>query len=249
MSLRGLEILETLAGMRQPASLADIAARVGVSESQTYRVLASLVDGGYVDHPSRAGYRMGARSLALAVMMGPRPTLLHAVYPALTRLARRAGHGVVMHVRSGADRVLLLGVPGPHDADVAAVNYFGERSPLGVGASGRVILAALAAQFPEQLASVGRVGVTDSHLAAIRARGYELSFGENHPGINGVSVAIVTGETVVGSLTIAGPEGLLAEAELIRCAAELAATARTLGQRLARLLGPGASAEYEALDV
>src|SRR5438105_474690 len=101
--------------MHQPASLADIAARLGRSESQTFRVLASLVQEGYADHPTRAGYRLGGRSLALAVMMGPRPALLHAVYPALTRLARRVGHGVVMHVRSGRDRVLLLGVPGSTD--------------------------------------------------------------------------------------------------------------------------------------
>jgi DNA-binding IclR family transcriptional regulator len=151
-----------------------------------------------------------------------------------------------MHVRSEEDRVLVLGVPGPHDSDAAPINYFGERSPLGAGASGRAILAALPFEL---LASVSRVGVTDSHLDVIRRGGYEMSLGENHPGINGVSVAVISGEAVIGSLTIAGPEQLLDESELARCAHELSSTSRDLGQRLARLLGPDASVEIDALDL
>jgi DNA-binding IclR family transcriptional regulator len=232
--------------MRQPASLAAITAHLDLSEPQTFRVLTNLVDEGYIDHPGRSGYRLGSRSLALAVMIGPRPALLRIVYPALLRLAGKTGHGVVMHVRSGVDRVLLLGVPGPRDSDVDPTSLFGERSPLGVGASGRAILAALS---PELLAGVSRVDVSDSHLDAIRRRGYEMSFGENHPGINGVSVAVVIGEAVIGSLTIAGAEELLNEPNLARCADQLTTASKDLSRRLARILGPEASAEIDALDL
>lgn len=49
--VRALRVLETLAGMRQPASLPAITARTGLSKTKAYRVLRILQDGGYVDQP------------------------------------------------------------------------------------------------------------------------------------------------------------------------------------------------------
>jgi DNA-binding IclR family transcriptional regulator len=110
-SLRGLEVLEALAGMRQPASLRAVARRTGLSESQAFRVLRELESSGYLEHLGRSGYRLGSRSVALSTLIGPRPALLRAVQPVLARLAVTTHEAVVLHLRSGADRVLALGVP------------------------------------------------------------------------------------------------------------------------------------------
>ncbi|WP_323747072.1 IclR family transcriptional regulator [Catenulispora pinisilvae] len=262
-ALRGLQVLEALAGMRQPASLRAVADRIGLSQSQTFRVLRELERDGYLDHLGRSGYRLAGRSVALATLIGPRPALLRAVQPVITRLAHLTGEAVVLHLRSGSTRVLVLGVPAPSGPILDPAGLLGERSPLAVGASGRIILAYL----PEQELLTTELGsLTPQQLAAIRDRGYEASFGENHPGVNGVSAPLLAyrgdvtngdpeGEDAdrdgeaLGSITIAGPAERLSERDFPRLLPMLLAACRDLGPRLASILGPDPGSTVQALDL
>lgn len=247
---RGLEVLEVLAGMRQPATLGAIAARVGLSESQTFRVLRALESDGYLDHYGRSGYRIGSRSLALATLVGPRPELLRVVYPVITRLATVSGQAAVLHLRSGASRVLVLGVPAPNGPAREPTGVLGERSPLAIGASGRVILAHLPTDEARALAPALEIL---KRLEAIRARGYETSYQENHPGINGISAPLLgqdDGQQVVlGAISLAGPAPDLPEERMESMSRILLAACQELSPRLSRILGPHASATVEALDL
>jgi DNA-binding IclR family transcriptional regulator len=245
-SIRGLLVLETLAGMRQPAALSAIAERCGLSQSQTYRVLDMLEQVDYVDHLGRSGYRLGPRSVALGALVGPRPVVVRAVQPTLARLTRTTGEAAVLHLRTGDTRVLVLGLSAPAGSLHDPTAVLGERSPLDVGASGRVILAYL----PEsQLAAVG-VRVDRPWLARIRERGYDISYGENHPNINGVSGPLLTTDDhALGSITVAGPADRLTEATIPRLAGPLLAACRELSPVVAHLLGPDPGPVLESLDV
>ncbi|MEY9892199.1 DNA-binding IclR family transcriptional regulator [Catenulispora sp. MAP5-51] len=256
-ALRGLQVLEALAGMRQPASLRAVAERIGLSESQAFRVLRELEREGYLDHLGRSGYRLAGRSVALATLIGPRPAMLRAIQPVIARLAHLTGEAVVLHLRSGAARVLVLGVPAPSEPILDPAGVLGERSPLAVGSSGRIILAYLPSSA---LVDIDLAGLTSNQLSAIRERGYETSFGENHPGINGVSAPLLAyrednredagqeGEAL-GSITIAGPAERLSEADFPRVLPMLLAACRDLGPRLASLLGPDLGETVRALDL
>lgn len=251
-SLRGLQILEVLAGMRQPAGLGEIAERTGLSESYAYRILQALEREGYLHHLGRSGYRMASRSIALAALIGPRPAMLRLLYPAVARLASSSGQAVAVHLRAGDARVLVLGVPGPSGPVVDPAGVLGERSALTAGASGRIILAYL---DETELARINFKGVDQEHLSMIRRRGYETSFGENHPGINGVSaplLAVSDGtqrSTAFGSVTIAGPQAQMSPQRLDELSRPLSAVVRDLGPRLAGLLGPNLGATIAALDL
>ena len=246
-------MLEALAGMRQPASLRAVAERIGLSESQAFRVLRELEREGYLDHLGRSGYRLAGRSVALATLIGPRPAMLRAIQPVIARLAHLTGEAVVLHLRSGAARVLVLGVPAPSGPILDPAGALGERSPLAVGSSGRIILAYLPSSA---LVDIDLAGLTSNQLSAIRERGYETSFGENHPGINGVSAPLLAyredagqeGEAL-GSITIAGPAERLSEADFPRVLPMLLAACRDLGPRLASLLGPDLGETVRALDL
>jgi DNA-binding IclR family transcriptional regulator len=265
--LRGLEVLEALAGMRQPASLRAVARRTGLSESQAFRVLRELEQGGYLEHLGRTGYRLGSRSVALSTLIGPRPALLRAVQPALARLAVTTHEAVVLHLRSGADRVLALGVPAPTGPIREPAGVLGERSPLAVGASGRVILAHLS---EAEIAASDPDGLAGPRLARIRELGYDTSYGENHPGINGISAPLLAdadaytgaaagpggtgdasaaGHTALGSITIAGPAARLPESVIVPLARPLVRACQDLSPRLAAILGPSPGATLEALDL
>jgi DNA-binding IclR family transcriptional regulator len=247
-ALRGLQVLEALAGMRQPAPLRDVAERVALSQSQAFRILQELERAGYLEHLGRSGYRLASRSVALATLIGPRPALLRAVYPVITRLAHTTGEAVVLHLRSGAARVLVLGVSAPTGPVVDPAGVLGERSPLAAGASGRIILAFLP---DSELAAIDLAGLTPDQLQAIRARGHEISHGENHPGISGVSaplLAYTAGEqpTALGSITVAGPSSRF---HVARVLPPLLGACRDLAPLLASILGPDPGAVVKALDL
>jgi DNA-binding IclR family transcriptional regulator len=240
-----------LAGMRQPANLHDIATRAGLSESYAFRLLQALEAEGYLHHLGRAGYRLGSRSVALATVMGPRPAMMRLLHPLVARLAAASGEAAVVHLRAGEFRVLVLAVPAPSGPIVDPAGVLGERSPLTAGASGRVMLAHL----PEpELEDFDVVDV--EQLCTIRRRGYETSFGETHPGVNGVSVPLLAEPedpaqpaVVLGSLTIAGPANRMTPPTMSRLVPTLQGACRDLSPRLAAVLGPNPGATIAALDL
>ena len=83
-----------------------------------------------------------------------------------------------------------------------------------------------------QLLAVGAVltAIVDRPwLARIRERGYDISYGENHPNINGVSGPLLTTDDhALGSITVAGPADRLTEATIPRLAGPLLAACREL---------------------
>lgn len=246
-------MLETLAGMRQPATLRDIADRAGVSQSNTFRILQALEEEGYLHHLGRSGYRLASRSLALATVIGPRPAMLRLMYPVVARLAAVSGEAAVIHLRAGHFRVLVLGVPARSGPLLDPAGVLGERSPLASGASGRIILAYL---DEKERASIDVGGISPQQLAVIRDRGYEMSFGENHPGINGISVPLLAevGDAhippiALGAMTIAGPAERMADEVLLRLVGPLTSARRDLSPRLAALLGPNPGNTIDALDL
>lgn len=249
--LRALRVLEALSGMEQPASLLAVAAAAMLPKTKAYRALRTLQDAGFVDRADRDGYRLGSRSVALASLMGPRPALLQTTRPVLARLVAVTQAGASLHLRSGAHRVLVLGLEAPHQPLNGAV-VAGERAPLTTGCSGAVILAHLPpdevdAILKDQPSSRARV----SSLARIRSEGYALSFSGNHTGLNGVAAPLLDPDDglPLGSLALAGWEDRLDEPALRRLSGPLIAACQELGPRLARLLGPNSSERHRALDV
>jgi DNA-binding IclR family transcriptional regulator len=245
--LRGLGVLEALAGMRQPASMAAVARRAGLSQPQAFRVLQSLERDGYVDHLGRSGYRIGSRSVALSSLIGPRPALLRAVYPVLARLAATTREAAVLHLRSGADRVLVLGVPAPSGPVRDPAGVLGGRAGFTARVKSRVILA----QLPEsEIAALDPHGTARPRIERIRQLGYDTSYGENHPGINGISAPLLAdNHSVLGSITIAGPAGRLPQPAISRLAGPLTGACRELSPQLASILGPSPGATLDALDL
>lgn len=252
--VRALQVLETLAGLQQPAALPTIAEHANLSRSKAYRILRGLQEHGFVDHVGRSGYRVGSRAVALATLIGPRPAMLKMAFPVLIRLAVLASETVTLHLRSGAHRVLVLSAEPPHNPGHLTATI-GERSPLTSGCSGRAILAFLpeseageiiSAHTPE---AAGR-GMP-AQLAGIREQGYALSFGDNHPGVSAIAAPLLdpADAAALGSVVIAGLDQRLPEEALVRLAVPLHAAVAELGPRLATVLGPNSSMRLDSLDV
>ncbi|MGY0498266.1 IclR family transcriptional regulator [Nocardia sp. FBN12] len=253
---RVLHVLETLAGMEQPASLLAIAGACDLPKMKTFRALQALQHRGYIDHTGRSGYRIGTRSVALGSLIGPRPALQQYARPVLKRLATATGEPVALHLRSGSHRVLILAVTprGEIPAGFPVIVPLGERSPLTSGCSGTAILAYLPAAEAEHIIesrSRGTRRPTVRQLDRVRADGFAMSFEENHQGMNGIGAPVLDplDSSPLGSLTVAGSATHLNERVLRSFAPDLIRACADLAPQMARLLGPNASAPYPALNV
>ncbi len=252
--VRALQVLETLAGLQQPASLPTIAEHANLTRTKAYRILRGMQEHGFVDHVGRSGYRIGSRAVALATLIGPRPALLQIARPVLAGLAVRSTETVTLHLRSGAHRVLVLSAEPPNNP-LRRLATIGERSPLTLGCSGRAILAFLpdseaAAVIGAYAPEPARRGMP-AQLTGIRAQGYALSFGDNHLGLSGIAAPLLdpADGTPLGSVAIAGLERRLPEEALERLAAPLLTACTGLAPRLTTVLGPHSSMRLESLDV
>lgn len=252
--IRALRILETLAALQQPAALKTIAERADLAPTKAYRVLRDLQEHGYVDHIGRRGYRVGARAVALASLVGPRPALLHRARPVLVRLAAETSETASLQLRSGAHRVMVLSADPPGTA-AHPIAHIGERSPLTSGCAGTAILAFLpAGQVDDvllaQASQAARTAVPEQ-LAEIRRRRYAISRAVNHPTLNGIAAPVLDPDSghALGSVALAGHAARLPDPVLHRLAAPLLAASAELGARLATILGPSSSVRLESLDV
>ncbi len=252
--IRALRVLETLAGLQQPASLPTIADKAQLTKTKTYRALRGLQEHGFVDHIGHSGYRIGSRAVALATLIGPRPALLQAARPILTRLAAQTSELVTLMLRSGAHRVLILAAEPPGHP-LAAQAVIGERSPLTSGCSGRAILAFLPEPEATQIIHDRTTPVMQRELPAllahIRDHSYALAFSDNHPGVNGIAAPLLdpTDNTALGCISIAGPDHRLPREMLLRLVTPLHAACADLAPRLAAVLGPNSSLSQQSLDI
>lgn len=87
-------------------------------------------------------------------------------------------------------------------------------------------------------------------IERIRQLGYDTSYGENHPGINGISAPLLADDgSVLGAITIAGPAKRLPGPIISRLAGPLTGACRDLSPQLASILGPSPGATLDALDL
>ncbi|MEV0846081.1 helix-turn-helix domain-containing protein [Streptomyces sp. NPDC049954] len=251
--LRGLEILEVLAGLEQPATLVRIAARAGYNEAAAYRTLRRLEEQGYVDHVPRSGYRLGSRSVALAVLVGPEPPLLRAAHRVLTRLVTITGHSAAMHLRSGTHRILTAGVPAPSHPlrDEAAI---GERAPLTSGSAGLTILAHLPDSEAEAVTATRPAEErrpAPEELARIREDGFLVGERRSNASMRGISAPLLdpASGAPLGSLTIAALGDQTTQTMLMSYVPVLLRACADLGPQLSALLGPSSARGRRGRDV
>ena len=160
-ALRALEALNAAPIL----SLAEISSRAGLPKATAVRVLANLVEAGYVDHLSRsAGYRLTARVLKLASGFDRNARVVDAAIGPMRAFTLREKWPLFIGVREGTRMVVRYGTvdQSPLAVDPKA---FGARSPMLLSALGRAYFAfAAEAEAADILAELAksRAGVDRS---------------------------------------------------------------------------------------
>lgn len=211
---RAIEILREFAtadsrGLR----VVDLCERLDLERPTVHRILLCLKQEGMLMHstdPKR--YRLGPAVFQLGLAAASHFSLREICADALDRLAHETGDTVFLTERSANNSVVIERKEGDFQVKALTLDV-GARRPLGVGAGGLAILAALQEEVAreivqenaDRLAAYGdlnHVGLM-AMVRDSRVRGYALDEGHAFPEVTGIGLPLVTrSEVPIAAISI-----------------------------------------------
>ncbi|MBT2468276.1 IclR family transcriptional regulator [Streptomyces sp. ISL-66] len=237
---KSMRILEAVAAPGGPHRLTDLTAAAGVPKSSTFRILASLIEQGFVRSEGESRYGVGPRLRGLsALVSGGEPA---SIEQTLRELQQATGQTVHLALHSGETITYIRKLEG--DQPFRTASRIGMRMPLHTTAIGKSILAHLPEnEVRELVAATGLPRRTpktlttpqalDAELAAVRAQGFALDDEENEPTIRCVGAAILGPRgRPIGGVSVTTVTFLVSREEIEAYAPHLRAAAQALAPLL-----------------
>lgn len=197
--IRAINIIQSISkGTGKISQIADV---VNLTKGTTHRLLATLVKARFVvQDPISLEYSLGPALLEL--VFNPTVTHKNLVTCSLGQmkyLRDLTGETVVLHVRSGLERVCIACTESSHT--IRYTNAVGFVAPLYLGGAGKILLAELddhelslilenidlIPMTPNTITDRGKLA---EEIRKVRECGYATSFGERTAGSSCVSVAV-----------------------------------------------------------
>lgn len=205
-------LLDAFTLERPVLSAAELREASGLPASTVQRLVANLVDEGFLDRTER-GYRIGVRVAYWAAAGSVGAEILDVARPVLEDLRDVTGETACLYQTSMDLRVCTAVAETRHS--LRRPMRVGQAMPIHVGSAGRVILAwddelarrVLAADLP----SLTDATITDRArlrevLGQARADGFAITNGERESGASGLSAPVFDPHRqVVGAITVMGP--------------------------------------------
>jgi DNA-binding IclR family transcriptional regulator len=223
-----------------------MAAEAGLDRATAHRMLSTLVRHGFAEQdPATKRYVLGIDFFTLAAAASNRFDLTEVARAALQRLSQATGDTAVFCQRAGADIVCLDIETGAFPIKTLPMDI-GSRRPLGCGAAGVAVLAALPeaeadlvlAQNLARLGTVHGVGAEElaAALAACRATGHAAFPEDAQRRMEGVAVALTDRRgRPQWAIAVTSIAERLDPARQSEVAALLAAEARAINDAMLRL--------------
>jgi len=140
---RAIQLLRIIASSQAKSlRLIDIAAMASLEKSTAHRLLQRLEGERLIARDNSSGYRLGPLLYELGLAALPESNLKEIAQPYLEELAEQTGDMVFLVVRSGFESVCINRIAGHHPIQTMTRTE-GDRHPLGMGAGGLSILAAM----------------------------------------------------------------------------------------------------------
>ncbi len=237
------------AGLR----LVDLQQQSGLTKPTVHRILDTLRGHGFVEQVTDTRrYRLG-NELAVLGWSAARDVhdLRDLCEEEMASLAHRSGDTSFLTIRSGSEAICIDRQSGSYPVKAFTVDV-GTRRPLGVGAGGIALLAALdearaerfVAEAESRLAAWPNVSVRLLRRAVkdARERGYAFSEGLVVKGVRGLAVPVANREGQgVAALSLAAIDDRMPERRIPELVKLLHAHARRIEQRLVSADARGAA--------
>jgi len=240
---RTLDVLEALATRRSATGISELAQIVGLHVSTVHRLLATLVDRGYVrQDPESSRYHLGSRIFTLASAADVHLDLRLVARPYLERMMRHSGETANLVTASEEEVVYIDQVASMHLVKMFTAP--GMRVPFYCTGTGKAILAFKPPDFVESVlrgpfkrytphTHLNRAAI-EKDLAQIRRLGYSVDNEEMEEGVRCLAVPIFDRRRqVIGALSVSGPTTRMT----LERVDKLASNARAIADELSRQLG------------
>jgi DNA-binding IclR family transcriptional regulator len=243
---RGFAVLEWLAANSSGLSVREIATKLNIPASATHRILAELVQYGYVGQEQEYGkYFLTLKMCSLGLAQLSRRGIADIAQPILEQLARLSGEVARLGIVDGEQLVWVAKAQGAtrglrFDPDMGGI------APLSNTASGHAWLACLsdeeAVRLVTKQGTLARIGDDEGknaprtigallqYLHQARARGYSTLAEAVHVGIAAVAAAVIhpgSGQAIA-VLAIAGPHVRLTDRKMAQLGPAVVEAARNL---------------------
>lgn len=233
---RAISVLEALGEVDSGLGTNEVARRTDINASTVSRILATLADGGLVEHiPETGRYRLGLRLLQLGRAALGSLGLRDLARPHLAELAEVTGETATLSVPGEGEAVTLDYVPSP--SSVRSEAAVGRTSAPHATAVGKVFLAHGGGLPAGPLKAFTTVTITDvdaldAEIRATRERGWAQALGEREEDLHGLAAPVLdhAGE-LVGILGLQGPAVRFTSERIQQALPHLQERAALLGQR------------------
>jgi DNA-binding IclR family transcriptional regulator len=238
---RGLAILRHFRGSPE-ATIAEVAAALGLSRSTTYRIAERLRELGFLEVSAASGrWRLGRETVQLGVAALQSTDIMRLAPDLLQSLLGEAQEAVNLAVFDSDAMVLLYREQGPQSVTISS--RLGSRRPMHASSLGKAYLAAMAdaerhvllrqltlQRFTAQ--TIIERAAIEHEIAAIRLRGYATDIREFEQTLACCAAAVFDHRGVpVAAISVSGPaERMLAK--LDRIGGQVAAAAHRISERM-----------------
>lgn len=210
---RALSILDVFLKEKRPLSIADLHRSLDLPKPTVFRLVRGLESFGYLvrkDNDSNK-YWLGSKILQLSSIINEKSDLSSLAMPILKKLRDETRETAHLNIIEKDERVCVYCLHGTKE--IRYVVNIGDRSPLHLGASAKLMLAYMTDDFINQY--IKRNQITDSQklwdqLLKVRKQGYCITVGERS--IDGIGVSAPVRDAsgkVIAAIAVSAPAARL----------------------------------------
>ncbi len=211
---KAIELL-FLVAQQGDLGVTELAKRSGNTKARAFRLLATLEEKGLVQRKMPlATYSLGYGALALGAAAQGQLSLVNVAGQLLEGIGRECNESVLVRIRDGLQTVCIAWWDAPHAIRIHS--QLGDRRSLGVGASGKLLLAHAPSELREQVLQEKRERYTantiigraelEAELARITEEGVSVSISERSTETLAIAAPIRdAGGEVIASLSMTAP--------------------------------------------
>lgn len=226
-------------------SISEITKETGYPKSTIFRILDTLEKGNYVKrNPDNHRYSLGFQFFRLGSIVKNEIGFHEVAIPIMKQLSELTNETVEINIIDDIYRICVEKIDSTQD--VRNFVRIGERRPLHLGASGKVLLAFTNNEEREKILKGIKESDSDvnlrklkEQLLSIREHGFSVTRGERVTGSFAVSAPVFDHtEQMIASLTVAGPIQRLSEERIQSLIDLLQKNASTLSEQLGYFKSP-----------
>ncbi|KEJ89020.1 IclR family transcriptional regulator [Sulfitobacter donghicola] len=239
---KGLLILENLAGSQNGKGVTELSKELGLTKSNTFRLLQTLTTLGYVQHRPDKSYAATLKTWRVGRASVENLNLRELAAPELLHLSQETGEAVYLAVRENLNVIYIDKIDS--QKPIRSWNAIGGSAPLHCVGTGKAILAADFNKLRDQVSGVlthhtektlTDLASLDADISATLARGYAFDTGEFRDRILSFGAAItLPGGEPVGALGISVPDINLPEGGVDQYGGLVSLAARSVSAKLGR---------------